>query len=59
MMKCMTRSKISDAAQPRQGKRPLEVVVEMLKEQHGTPTRDAYAWADEQLQRMGWAVNKQ
>ena len=46
---------ISDAVQRRQGKRGLELLVETLKAEHGEPTAEDYAWADEQLQRMGWA----
>ena len=46
---------ISDAVQRRQGKRGLELLVEMLKAEDGEPTGEDYAWADEQLRRMGWA----
>ena len=46
---------ISDAVQRRQAKRPLELLVEMLKAEHGEPTAKDYEWADEQLRRMGWA----
>ena len=46
---------ISEAVQRRNAKRPLDLYVEMLKAEHGEPSPEAYAWADEQLRRMGWA----
>lgn len=37
----------------REGKRPLQLYIDMVKAEHGEPPPEAYAWADEQLRRMG------
>ena len=39
----------------RQGKRPLQIYLDMLKAEHGEPPPEAYEWADEQIRRMGLA----
>jgi hypothetical protein len=36
-----------------QGKRPLRIYLDMLKAEHGAPSPEDYAWADEQIRRMG------
>lgn len=45
---------ISDAVARREdGKRPLEMLIDELKAEHGEPSPEEYAWADEQLRRVG------
>jgi hypothetical protein len=45
---------ISEAVARRHAKRPLELLVAMMKAEQGEPSREAYEWADGQLGRMGW-----
>ena len=42
----------------REGKRPLQIYLDMLRAEHGEPPPEAYEWADEQLRRMGWEPPK-
>jgi len=45
---------IAEAVTMRTGKSGLRLYLDALAEEHGQPSQEAYAWADEQLRRMGW-----
>jgi Arc/MetJ-type ribon-helix-helix transcriptional regulator len=45
---------ISDAVAMNGGKSGLRAYLDALMDEHGDPPPEAYAWADEQLRRMGW-----
>lgn len=46
-------SYISDAVARRNGKRPLELYLDLLDAEYGEPSPEANAWAERELKRVG------